>query len=82
MAVPFTPASLNLFMSTRVEPDGAVTRLLPASRPGADLLLRAERNVVLVLSSCPQDITPINGPDRTPRDCRVVVMAGPEAVSA
>jgi uncharacterized protein YcgI (DUF1989 family) len=72
--VPFTPASLNLFMSVRVEPDGTITRLLPSSRPGSHVLLRAEMDLVLALSSCPQDVTTINGPDRTPRDCAVEIV--------
>jgi uncharacterized protein YcgI (DUF1989 family) len=74
MKVPFTPGPVNLFMSVRVEPDGAITRLLPASRPGASILLQAEQDVVLAFSSCPQDVTPINGPDRTPRDCLIEVL--------
>lgn len=73
LTVPFTPAALNLFMSVRVEPDGTITRLLPASRPGSHVTLRAEADVVMVFSSCPQDVTTINGPDRTPRDCFIEV---------
>ncbi|MDQ0474582.1 urea carboxylase-associated family protein [Labrys wisconsinensis] len=78
--VPFTPAALNLFMSVRVESDGTLTRLLPASRPGASILLRAELDLVIAFSSCPQDITTINGADRTPRDC--VIRIGEPAPAA
>lgn len=73
--IPFTPAALNLFMSVRVEPDQTLTRLLPASKPGSYVTLRAEFDVILVLSSCPQDVTTINGPDRTPRDCMLEILA-------
>lgn len=73
--VPFTPAAMNLFMSVHVREDGTVERLLPASKPGSYLVLRAEIDVVLAFSSCPQDVTLINGPDRTPRDCRIQIMA-------
>jgi uncharacterized protein YcgI (DUF1989 family) len=75
MDVPFTPAPLNLFMSVHVRNDGTIERLLPASKPGSSVVLRAEMDAVLVFSSCPQDVTPINGPDRTPRDCRIEIVA-------
>lgn len=81
LQVPFTPAPVNLFMSVRVEPDGTIERLLPVSEPGAYVVLRAEVDAVLVFSNCPQDVTTINGPDRTPRDCRVEVFS-PAAGSA
>lgn len=81
LSVPVTPAALNLFMSVRVEPDGTITRLLPTSKPGAHVILRAEMDIVLVLSSCPQDVTTINGPDRTPRDCQVEILAPAEAAA-
>ncbi len=31
-------------------------------------MLRAEMDLVVVFSACPQDITPIDGPELTPRD--------------
>jgi uncharacterized protein len=34
-------------------------------------VLRAERDVVVVLSACPQDMVPINGPAMVPRDVEV-----------
>lgn len=81
LSVPFTPGPVNLFMSVRVEPDGSVTRLLPTSKPGSHVVLRAEEDVVMVFSSCPQDVTTINGPDRTPRDCLIEIRP-PSAVAA
>ena len=69
LKVPFTPASVNLFMSVRAEPDGTLTRLLPTSKPGSHVTLQAELDIVMAFSNCPQDVTTINGPDRTPRDC-------------
>ncbi|MFK8253237.1 DUF1989 domain-containing protein [Ancylobacter terrae] len=71
LTYPFTPAPLNLFMSVEVRPDGTLDRILPRSRPGSYIELKAEFDAVLVFSNCPQDITTINGPDRTPRDCRL-----------
>ena len=68
IAVAETPNPLNLFMNTPVVENGAIDRRAPASKPGDDLVLRAEMDLVAVFSACPQDITPINGPELTPRD--------------
>ncbi|MBP2550690.1 uncharacterized protein YcgI (DUF1989 family) [Neorhizobium galegae] len=73
LAVPFTPASLNLFMNVPVEADGTVDRLPPATTAGDMVVLRAEMDLTLVLSACPQDLTPINGAARTPKDVAVVI---------
>lgn len=72
----FTPASLNLFMNIPVAADGSVDRLPPASRPGDHVVLRAEMDLLLVLSACPQDITPINGADHTPSDIELEIRRG------
>lgn len=74
LSLPFTPASLNLFMNVPITPEGRVSRLPPVSRPGDSVTLRAEVDVVAVLSACPQDITPINGADHTPRDIAYAVL--------
>jgi uncharacterized protein len=71
--VAFTPAPLNLFMNVHAAPDGALIRGFPASRPGDSTTFRAEMDLHVVLSACPQDITTINGEDRTPRDVQVRV---------
>lgn len=73
LALPFTPASLNLFMNVPISPDGAVRREPPLSRPGDSVVLRAETDVIVVLSACPQDITPINGAEHRPRDITYLV---------
>ena len=39
----------------------------PVSQPGDEVVLRALMDVLVVFSACPMDVTPINGPDRTPR---------------
>jgi uncharacterized protein YcgI (DUF1989 family) len=63
-----TPAPLNLFMNVAVGPNAEVIRAAPCSKPGDMVTLRAELDAVVVLSACPQDVTPINGDDCTPRD--------------
>lgn len=74
MDVAFTPASLNLFMNVPVTADGTVDRVPPSTAAGDHVVLRAEMDLVLVLSACPQDITPINGAARTPRDVSVEIL--------
>ena len=67
---PTVPSPLNLFMN--VSSEGGELELLPSvSGPGDHVLLRAERDVVVVLSACPQDIVPINGPGLVPQDVEV-----------
>ena len=79
--VPFTPGPVNLFMSVRAEPDGTLTRLLPTSKPGSHVTLKAERDVIMAFSCCPQDVTTINGPDRTVRDCLIEVVPAGEGAA-
>ncbi len=68
------PSPLNLFMS--VSSEGGELELLPSvSAPGDHVVLRAERDVVVVLSACPQDIVPINGLALMPHDVRVEVQS-------
>jgi len=77
-SIPFTPAPLNLFMNVRVTGDGALVRGAPASRPGERVVLRAEMDLLVVLSACPQDITPINSEERTPRDVQIRIGEHPQ----
>lgn len=63
----FVPNPVNLWMNIPVSADGHVGIEPPVSRPGDEVVLRALMDVLLVFSACPMDVTPINGPDRTPR---------------
>ena len=56
-----TPPSLNLFMNIPWTPDGTLTWAEPLSTPGSYVVLRAEIDLVIAFSACPQDILPING---------------------
>ncbi|WP_137388700.1 DUF1989 domain-containing protein [Rhodoligotrophos defluvii] len=75
LSLPFTPSPLNMFMNVSVNPDGSLNRLLPTSAPGSYVTLRAETDVVVAFSCCPQDVTTINGLDRKPRDCTIEIYA-------
>ena len=46
----------------------------PENRPGAYVTLRAERDLLVVLSTCPQDIIPINGPALEPTEVHVEIV--------
>jgi uncharacterized protein YcgI (DUF1989 family) len=55
-----TPSPLNLFMNVPWTSDGALTFERPTSEAGQYVALRAELDIVIVFSTCPQDMTPIN----------------------
>lgn len=69
-----TPAPLNLFMNVAIGAGNEVVRAAPVSKPGDQVRFRAEMDVFVVLSACPQDVTPINGDDCTPRDIQYAVI--------
>jgi hypothetical protein len=58
--------NINFFMSVPVEADGGAGIAVDASPPGSTVELRAERDVLAVLSNCPQMFNPCNGYNPTP----------------
>jgi len=66
-------ANLNWFMNVPVEPDGAMAIVDGVSNPGDYVELRADMDVLAVISNCPQTRNPCNGFKPTP--IRVVVSA-------
>ena len=58
---PETPSPLNLFMHIPWTPSGALSWQEPVSKPGDYVVLRAEMELIVAFSACPQDILPING---------------------
>jgi uncharacterized protein YcgI (DUF1989 family) len=69
-----TPCPLNLWQNSRVRPDGSQVIAPPVSAPGDFVVLRAELDLIVVFSACPQDMTPTNGADATPADAHFVVL--------
>jgi len=61
------PNPLNLWMNIPVSDSEKIGMEPPLSRPGDRVLLRALMDVIVIFSACPMDVTPINGPDRTPK---------------
>lgn len=68
-----TPGPLNLFMNYPVNGEGEFERLPPVSMPGDCVEFRAEVDLILVLSACPQDLMPINGIDQKPTEAHVAI---------
>jgi hypothetical protein len=68
-----TPASLNLFMNIPWTPDGTLAWGEPVSRPGSYVVFRAEMDLVVALSACPQDILPINGTTGRTREAQFLI---------
>jgi uncharacterized protein len=62
------PTALNLFMNVPIGGDRTFRILPPVSKPGDCVVFRAEMDCVIVLSACPVDILPLNGPDCRPKD--------------
>ena len=61
ITIPATPPSLNVFMNIPWTADGRLAWGEPVSAPGSNALFRAEMDLVIAFSACPQDILPING---------------------
>jgi len=68
------PNPLNLWMNVPVADSERLSLIDPVSKPGDLVLLRALMDCVVVLSCCPMDVMPVNGPDRTPKPvhCEIV----------
>lgn len=69
-----TPPPLNLFMNIPIAADGTVSFQPSIAAPGSHVALRAERDLVVVFSACPQDIVPINGADCIPKDAHFEIL--------
>ncbi|WP_287780718.1 urea carboxylase-associated family protein [Oceanibaculum sp.] len=71
LTVPEVPQPLNLWMNIPIT-EGGKTEFLPTvSKAGDHVLLRAEMDVIVVMSACPQDIIQIN--HGTPADIHFIV---------
>ena len=66
ITAPQTPAPLNLFMNVLVAGNGALSFQPPVSEAGQYIAFRAEMDLIIVLSACPQDMVPVN--DMNPTD--------------
>lgn len=67
-------SNVNWFMNVPVEPDGSLGIVDGISAPGLSVSLRAERDVLVVVSNCPQVNNPCNG--FAPSRAEMVIHAG------
>lgn len=58
--------NINFFMNVPVTPDGALTFAEGVSAPGKYVEVRAERDLIVLISNCPQLNNPCNGWNPTP----------------
>ena len=66
--------NINFFMNVPIQPSGEMTIVDGISAPGDYVELKAEMDVLLVISNCPQINNPCNGFDPTP--IRVLIWDG------
>lgn len=66
-------SNINFFMNVPVEPDGSLGIVDGLSAPGLTVDLRAEMDVIVVVSNCPQINNPCNAFNPTP--VRMIVAA-------
>lgn len=74
LRAPEIPSPVNIFEKVTIDADGALRIEPPPLRAGEGLALRAEIDLVLVVSACPMDIAPTNGLDRRPKPIDVSIL--------
>ena len=71
---PETPSPLNLFMNIPWQgEEGRLSFDPPVCPPGGHVALRAEMDLIIAFSACPQDVLPINGVARVIRDAHFAI---------
>ena len=70
---PKTPSPLNLFMNIPWSLDGELRFEPPLSKAGDSVSMRAEMDLIVAFSACPQDMLPINGQGMRPVEAHFVV---------
>jgi uncharacterized protein len=73
LEAPEVPSPLNLFMNIPVKEDHSLSFEAPVSTPGSYVLFKAEMDLVIAFSACPQDILPINGVGHMPTEAHFLV---------
>ena len=62
------PDPFNLWMNIPVSTQGRISWEAPVSSAGHSIVMRAETDVIAVMSACPQDLTPVNGDGLAPTE--------------
>jgi uncharacterized protein YcgI (DUF1989 family) len=74
LAPPETPCPFNLWENSRIRPDFTQVIEPPLSKPGDYVTFRAEMDLVIVFSACPQDMVPTNGAGCLPTEAHYQVI--------
>lgn len=75
LVVPETPSPLNLFMNIPwSEAGGLAFEAHPNPVPGMHVAFRAEMDLIVAFSACPQDMLPINGVDLVVKDAHFQIL--------
>lgn len=74
IALAYVPTPLNLFMNTKFSEHRFMTVEAPEAAPGDSVTFRAERDCIVVMSACPQDLLPVNAHGCTPQPVAYAVL--------
>ena len=69
------PDPFNLWMNIPIAASGTISWLPPQASAGNSMVMRAEMDIIVVMSACPQDVTPVNGRDCVPTELHFRVEA-------
>ncbi|MEL6683543.1 MAG: urea carboxylase-associated family protein [Pseudomonadota bacterium] len=75
LKAPLIPAPFNIWMNVPLSVDGSTSFQPPVARAGDQISLRAENEIIAVMSACPQDMTPVNGQGVAPGPLEFIVLA-------
>lgn len=70
---PEVPCPLNLFQNSPVDTAGRIAFRTPVSEAGQHISLRAEMDLIVVFSACPQDLIPVNGQACVPTEAHFAI---------
>ncbi|MFT7214465.1 MAG: hypothetical protein ACI9XK_004733 [Granulosicoccus sp.] len=68
------PNPVTLFEHVAISPDGSVQIRVPVAKKSDSVTLRAEIDLVLVISACLMDIMPTNGSDLKPKPVSIEII--------
>jgi peptidoglycan/xylan/chitin deacetylase (PgdA/CDA1 family) len=72
IAEDWVPDPLNLFMNVAIDQRGELDIRVPTSEKEQFVVFKAETDLIIVMSSCPQDMAPVNG--GMPTDCEYQII--------
>jgi len=75
LKAPCVPSPFNLFMNIPWTRQGDLSFEAPDPNPGGYVVLRADMDLVVAFSACPQDLLPINGEGIKPTEAHFEIIA-------